>query len=272
MRLCIYIFESQTRSQVFLTLKHLKINLISSIITITAVLKMDLLGSIMNSMDKPPSLSEKEKQLKKKRKEEIERRQNEEKEKLKRFKDRVEAKLLSHFKDTSNLTLKFEPMDQICRSIVHELAEACGLLSFAFGIDGVDRYIRVYKKEYPPCEDELAARRRGEPWNEEVKKRLIEKRRLDNLDDQEQECSSKKSKKFIPNSNYKDKYVHLIGEDAALKAAMKTKTNKSYGYVPSENKKDVRSIEQTMADIMAKKKQKLNTDPSESSSSGLSET
>lgn len=80
-------------------------------------------------------------------------------------------------------------------------------------------------------------------------------------------------KKFVPNSNYKDKYAHLIGHDAALKAAKKTETNKNYGFgtstelklvwswfwflsVPSENKKDVRSIEQTMADIRAKKRLK----------------
>lgn len=52
------------------------------------------------------------------RKEECEKKQNEEKERLKRFKDRVEAKLISHFKDTNNTMLKFEPMDQIQRSIV----------------------------------------------------------------------------------------------------------------------------------------------------------
>lgn len=57
----------------------------------------------------------------------------------------------------------------------HEVAESCGLLSYAFGIDGVDRYIRIYRKDNPPCDDELAARRRGEPWNEEIKKQLIER-------------------------------------------------------------------------------------------------
>lgn len=86
-------------------------------------------------MDKPPTPTEKEKLIMKskyniyseflrfiyfnlERKQEIERRQNEEKEKLKRFKERVEAKLKSHFKDPKNIMLKFEPMDQICRSIV----------------------------------------------------------------------------------------------------------------------------------------------------------
>lgn len=57
----------------------------------------------------------------------------------------------------------------------HEVAENQGLITYAFGIDGVDRYVRVYRKENPPCEDELAARRRGEPWNEQIKQQLIEK-------------------------------------------------------------------------------------------------
>lgn len=224
----------------------------------------------MNSMDKPPSLSEKERLLIKKRKQENERRQLEEKEKLKRFKDRVAAKFLSHFEDPNNMTLKFEPMDQICRSIVHELAEANGLLSFSFGLDGVDRYIRVYRKENPPTEDELAARRRNDPWNDEIKKRLIEKRQLEKIELEEEERASKKSKKFVPNTNYKDKYVHLIGQDSALDAARKTETNKSYGFVPSENKKDNRSIEQTMADIKAKKRQKLESN--EPTSNALPQT
>lgn len=31
----------------------------------------------------------------------------------------------------------------------------------------------MYNKLHPPCEDELAARRRGEPWNEQIKQQLI---------------------------------------------------------------------------------------------------
>lgn len=46
----------------------------------------------------------------------------------------------------------------------------------------------------------------------------------------DEEATKKKPKKFVPNSNYKDKYAHLIGQDAALKAAKKTETNKTYGF------------------------------------------
>lgn len=40
----------------------------------------------------------------------------------------------------------------------------------------------------------------------------------------------RKSEEVMPVSNYRDKYVHLIGQEAALEAARKTETNKSYGF------------------------------------------
>ena len=86
----------------------------------------------------------------------------------------------------------------------------------------------MYRKENAPCEDELAARRRGEPWNEDIKRHLIEKRKLEALE--EAEAAKRKPEKFVPNSNYRDKYVHLIGQEAALEAAKKTETNKTYGF------------------------------------------
>ncbi|CAH1973577.1 unnamed protein product [Acanthoscelides obtectus] len=195
---------------------------------------MDLLGSIMSAMDKPPTLSEKERQIIKKRKEEIEKRQNEEREKMERFKSRVEIKLITYFSDPKNVMLKFEPMDHLYRSIVHELAETHGFLSYAFGTDGIDRYIRIYRKGNAPCEDELAARRRGDPWNEEIRRQLKEKRKLEEQEQKESE-GTKRKKKFVPNSNYKDKYAHLIGQDAALEAARKTETNKTYGFGCSQS-------------------------------------
>lgn len=57
----------------------------------------------------------------------------------------------------------------------HEVSEAAGFLTYAFGTDGLDRYVRVYRKENAPCEDELAARRRGDPWSAQIKQQLVEK-------------------------------------------------------------------------------------------------
>lgn len=45
-----------------------------------------------------------------------------------------------------------------------------------------------------------------------------------------EEFRQTKSTEVKPNSNYKDKYAHLIGQEAAVKAAKKTETNKSYGF------------------------------------------
>lgn len=47
---------------------------------------------------------------------------------------------------------------------------------------------------------------------------------------QKEELNKLKPSEIKPNSNYKDKYAHLIGQDAAIEAAKKTGTNKSYGF------------------------------------------
>lgn len=132
-----------------------------------------------------------------------------------------------------------------------------------FGVDGLDRYIVVYKKEYyPPSEDEIAARKDGEVWNEETAKTYAAQR--EELKRRLEEDKTVDEKEVVPHSNYKDKYVHLIGQDSAEAAAKRTQMNKSYGFVPSENKKDQRSIEQTMADIQAKKRLKIQHQSSSS--------
>lgn len=50
-------------------------------------------------------------------------------------------------------------------------------------------------------------------------------------DEEDARMSSKRKKeKFVPNTNYKDKYSHLIGTIAAKEAAQRTETNKQYGF------------------------------------------
>lgn len=49
------------------------------------------------------------------------------------------------------------------------------MVTFSFGEEGVDRHIVVYKKDNVPEEDELNALRRGEEWNEEKAKQVLEK-------------------------------------------------------------------------------------------------
>lgn len=47
-------------------------------------------------------------------------------------------------------------------------------MAMSFGAEGVDRYIVVYKRESPPSEDEIAARRDGLEWNESKAKEYRE--------------------------------------------------------------------------------------------------
>ncbi|RZF38574.1 hypothetical protein LSTR_LSTR010907 [Laodelphax striatellus] len=215
---------------------------------------MDLLSSILNSMDKPPSASDGQKELMKKQREAMLRRQNEEKQKFSKFRKSVEEKVNKFQQNMEEKRLKFEPMDQVFRGIIHDVAEIAGMTAYSFGEEGYDRYTMVYKKDFPPSEDEIATLRNGEEWTEEKAKEIAHKRKLEKDDAEE---FAKKPDKIVPKSNYQEKYQHLIGTEVAKDAARVTQTNKSYGFVPSENKKDVRSIEQTLADIKSKKRQKL---------------
>lgn len=87
-----------------------------------------------------------------------------------------------------------------------------GLVGISFGQEGLDRYIVVYKKEYSPTEDEVNSRKDGDDqWNEEKAKNYAINREHNKL--VEIENSKKTEERAPPTSNYKDKYVHLIGKN-----------------------------------------------------------
>ncbi|KAM7348017.1 sperm-associated antigen 7 [Cochliomyia hominivorax] len=253
---------------------------------------MDLLGSILDAMDKPPTVNEEQKKLIKRQKEMAERLKNKQKEELSRFRKYVEERIGRFAKDDRH-HIEFQPLDKVHRAIIHEVAEYGGFICMSFGCEDIDRYSVVYKKENAPTEDEIAARRNGDGWNEEIAKEYAERRIKQKELELEQKRLARASSsntsatttisggaqtsnsataggnnknsnnttqqetEIKPTFNYKDKYAHLIGQEAALEAARKTETNVSYGFVPSKNKKDMRSIEQTLADIQAKKRLKL---------------
>ncbi|XP_034472558.1 sperm-associated antigen 7 [Drosophila innubila] len=231
--------------------------------------KMDLLDSILNSMDAPPATNEQQKTLIKKQREMVERMQNKQKEELLRFRKYVEERMGRFAKD-DRTCIEFQPLDKVHRSVIHEIAENGGFIAMSFGREEEDRHSVVYKKEHPPSEDEVTARRNGEGWSKDIAKEYSERRKERLAQEQCQNdkqttspdggssaSNSTDNVEVKPTSNYKAKYAHLIGESAALQAARKTETNQSYGFVPSKNKKDMRSIEQTLADIQAKKRLKL---------------
>lgn len=226
---------------------------------------MDFLDSILNSMQKPPSASEAQKNAMKKQKEAMERKQKEEKNMINKFRKRIEENISEFIKDGTKPYLQFEPMDQMYRSIIRDVADIAGVQVFSFGQDGIDRYCVIYTKENGPSDDELTARRAGAVWNDEkaleMARNHLEKQRQAQIDSKEENTKKRKrGKEELSGTFYKQKYAHLIGENAAIDAAHKTNMNKSYGEVPSENKKDLRSIEQTMADIRAKKMKKAEED------------
>ncbi|XP_064547240.1 trichohyalin-like [Drosophila montana] len=77
--------------------------------------------------------------------------------------------------------------------------------------------------------------------------------------------STPSARDHIANSNpankpvvsYRAKYAHLIAEPSTLQSVRETSTNHSYGFVPSRFKRDNRSIEQTLADIQARKRLRM---------------
>ncbi|XP_046340077.1 sperm-associated antigen 7-like [Haliotis rufescens] len=215
---------------------------------------MDLLGSILGSMQKPPSVGDAERKKAKEQKELFEKQQEKEKQKLNSFREKMQKQIHEFIKDSSRQKYQFKPMDKVLRAIVHEVADVAGLTSFSFGHEEEDRYVMLWKKEFAPTDDELLAYRRGEVWDPEKAKELAKQKELD----AQSEAShlKRKHEEVAPSSNYREKYKHLIGEEAAKDAAKSTIANKSYGFVPSHNKRDQRTIEQVLADSRAKKKLK----------------
>ncbi|XP_005110156.1 sperm-associated antigen 7 homolog [Aplysia californica] len=221
----------------------------------------DLLGSILGSMEKPPTMGSDERKKAKAQKAMMEKQQEAEKKKIDAFRTRIQKKIHEFIKDGTLEKLKLEPMEKGMRAIVHEVSEVAGLTSFSFGHEEEDRYVLMWKKEFAPSDEELLAYRRGEEWDPEKAKEM---EKLKEIQSKEEEESRKQSLKETPASNYRDKYKHLIGDEAAKDAAREMVSNSSYGFVPATNKRDLRTIEQVLADTRAKKKQKL--DPSAESS------
>lgn len=145
------------------------------------------------------------------------------------------------------------------RSIVHDVAETAGLVAHSFGEEDVDRYVKIWRKEFAPCEDEVESCRQGLEYDPVASARQkYEASKQKKQEEEEERQRAKKEKNFVPRTNYKQKYEHLIGTEAALDAARVAETNKSYGMVSAESKKDKRTVEEVQAEIRAKKKMKLS--------------
>ncbi|XP_067879859.1 sperm-associated antigen 7 homolog [Heterodontus francisci] len=228
----------------------------------------DLLSSILSSMEKPPTVGDQETRRKaREQAARLKKMQEEDRKQKAEFRKRMEKLISDFIQSSTQKKKKFDPMNKLERSILHDVVEVAGLTSFSFGEDDDSRYVMIFKKEFAPSDEELDAYRRGEEWDPQ---KAEEKRRIKELAQEEAEQAAKQgpSKEACPNTNYKEKYSHLIGTVAAKEGAHTLQANKAYGCVPTTNKRDTRSIEEAMNEIRAKKKLKLS-DEGTGGSSGL---
>ncbi|XP_034034421.1 sperm-associated antigen 7 homolog [Thalassophryne amazonica] len=219
----------------------------------------DLLGSILNSMEKPPTVGDQESR-RKAREQAARLRKMEEEEKRKKadFRKMMEKEVSDFIQDSAQQKRKYKPMGKIERSILHDVAEVAGLTSFSFGEAEDSRYVMLFKKEFAPSDEELEAYRKGKEWDPQLAE---QRRRVREQAALEKAADSQTTKlETCPNSNYRDKYSHLIGTSSAKDAARTLEANRAYGCVPVENKRDTRSIEEAMNEIRAKKRQKRDDD------------
>lgn len=89
---------------------------------------MDLLGSILGSMDKPPAVSDKEKAMKKKQREMAKKMEEKERQASQKFRSGIEERVNEFLKNDNKKVHQFEAMSKYHRSIVHDVAEIAGTL------------------------------------------------------------------------------------------------------------------------------------------------
>ncbi|XP_002733237.1 sperm-associated antigen 7 homolog [Saccoglossus kowalevskii] len=217
----------------------------------------DLLGNILGSMEKPPSAGDKEKKLAKQRKKQMEKIQEADKKRKSDFRLKVEKEVNEFTNNETSTRLRYEPMDRVYRSIIYDVAEVAGLTSFSFGERDEERYLVLFKKEFAPTDEELAAYRSGKVIEDPEKAREYYRMKAQSVTETTVTEETTQDKDFVPTTNYRDKYKKLIGDVSAKEGAHTLAPNKQFGFVPSESKTDKRSIEEMMNDIRAKKKQKL---------------
>nr|XP_020016857.1 sperm-associated antigen 7 isoform X1 [Castor canadensis] len=188
----------------------------------------DLLGSILSSMEKPPSLGDQESRRKaREQAARLKKLQEQDKQQKVEFRKRMEKEVSDFIQDSGQVKKKFQPMNKIERSILHDVVEVAGLTSFSFGEDDDCRYVMIFKKEFAPSDEELDSYRHGEEWDPQ---KAEEKRKLKELAQrQEEEAALQGPVVVSPTSDYKDKYSHLIGKGAAKDAAHMLQANKTYG-------------------------------------------
>ncbi|KAG5681135.1 hypothetical protein PVAND_010595 [Polypedilum vanderplanki] len=212
---------------------------------------MDLLGDILDSMDKNvrPGLSKADKILKKQH-EEMRKTAEKERVIINNYKVKIQNKVADFLRNDKLDVMIFPEMEQVFRSCITEAVDesGSGLICHTFGKES--RYVVVYKN--PPSELELEARRYYDyrQWNKEIeaefKKKKEHEARLTEASSSQADGSGETSK----GSSKKPKLIHVECE------AISTNPNRNFGMVSSDLKKDKRTVEETLNDIQQKKRQK----------------
>jgi hypothetical protein len=220
---------------------------------------MDLLDSILNGMEKPPSVKKPEIKDKDKR-EKFEKMQKERQEAARKHKETVNkfrvdmSKRIRDFvntpttSDMNSIKLELKPMSKLYRTIVREICDEYDdeLVVHSFGDDEVDRHCVIWRKGYEPCEEEIRAMKLGVEYK--PKNQNDDEQQDDNCD----EAADSKTKDG--KDKFWSKYEKIIGENASgLESARVAEPARQYGCVPIDKKKDQRSIEEMMDDIRRKK-------------------
>ncbi|XP_029769745.1 sperm-associated antigen 7-like, partial [Terrapene carolina triunguis] len=72
--------------------------------------------------------------------------QEQEKRQKVEFRKRMEKDVSDFIQDSAQTKKKFQPMNKLERSILHDVVEVAGLTSFSFGDDEESRYVMIFKK------------------------------------------------------------------------------------------------------------------------------
>lgn len=232
---------------------------------------MDLLDSIMNDMDKPPTIKKPVIKDEKKRAEFekiIKQRQeadNKQRQLLNDFRDKFKIKLHQFINTSVNVEdektkkLTSKPLAKIYRTIVHEVCDdnIDEVVAYSFGTEDIDRHCVIWKRGYEPNDDVINAMKAGVEYKPKCKDNDLSD------DDGDADRASKSAR--IPRQP-SDKQV--AEGSLRVENARKVLPGKQYGFVPVALKEDKRSVEQVIDDQRKLKKQKLlNPDSTPSSSS-----
>jgi len=220
---------------------------------------MDILGSIMKKMEKPPVLGEKERKLKKLQQDHLKKEQEEKEKRVREFRKNMTEEIKKFVEDETRTRHVFPPMDKPYRSMLYTMVEDAGLTAHSFGREELDRHVMVFKEKDVPYEAEMLALRRGEAYVPPSDSDSGAAEEPHESDDKDEEVPQKtRRNRNAPPPEYLQKYQkHLGGMQFAKESAIKAQAdNRSYGFVSSEQKRDKRTIEETLADIRARKKQK----------------